>query len=94
MSTPLEAKKNSLIDTRLKNCSYFRGLVCSLQYLTLMHPNLSYSVNYVSQSMHVPNITHLKLVTCIMRYVKRTFKIGSHFTVNTSLNLYAFSYTN
>jgi len=87
MSTPLEAKKNFLTDTPLEDYSYFRGLVCSLKYLTLMHPNLSYSVNYVSQSMHVPNITHLKLVTCIMRYVKRTFKIGLHFTANTSLNL-------
>jgi len=79
MSTPLEAKKKySLIDTPLEDHSYFRGLVGSLQYLTLMRPNLSYSVNYVSQSMHIPNITHLKLVRCIIRSVKRTFRIGLH----------------
>jgi hypothetical protein len=63
MSTPLEAKtKIGSNDTPLDDPSYYRGLVGALQYLTLTRPDLSYSVNYVSQFMHSPTIMHLKMV--------------------------------
>ena len=68
MSTPLEAKtKTSSADTPLDDPSHFRGLVGSLQYLTLTRPDLSYNVNFVSQFMHAPNTTHLKMA--IVSYV-------------------------
>ncbi|XP_058099884.1 uncharacterized mitochondrial protein AtMg00810-like [Magnolia sinica] len=92
MSTPLEAKtKTSSNDILLDDPSYFRGLVGALQYLTLTRPNLSYSVNYVSQFIHSLTIVHLKLVRRILRYVKGTIDIGLHFTSNTTLDLCAFS---
>jgi hypothetical protein len=92
MSTPLEAKtKTSLTDIPLEDPSHFRGLVGSLQYLTLTRPNLSYSVNYMSQFMHAPAMTHLKMVRRILRYVKGKLNIGLHFSANTSLDLFAFS---
>ncbi|XP_022897658.1 uncharacterized protein LOC111411351 [Olea europaea var. sylvestris] len=71
MSTPLEAKaKTSSHNTSLAYPSYFRGLVGALQFLILTHPDLSYSVNYVSQFMYAPTIFHLKMVRRILRYVK------------------------
>jgi len=92
MSTPLEAKtKTSLTDIPLEDPSHFRGLVRSLQYLTLTQPDLSYSVNYVSQFMHAPAITHLKMVRRILQYVKGTLNTGLHFSTNTSHDLSAFS---
>lgn len=49
MSTPLKAKiKASLTNIPLEDPNHFRGLVGSLQYLTLTRPDLSYSVNYLS----------------------------------------------
>ncbi|RVX02174.1 Retrovirus-related Pol polyprotein from transposon RE1 [Vitis vinifera] len=63
MSTPLEAKtKTSPNNVLLEDPSYFRGLVGALQYLTLMRPDLSYSVNYASQFMHAPTLVHLKMI--------------------------------
>lgn len=95
MSTPLEAKtKHSLNDTPLQDPSYFRGIVGALQYLTLTHPDLSFSINYISQFMHAPTIMHLKMVRRILRYVKGTIHLGLHFTSNTTLDLVAFSYAN
>jgi hypothetical protein len=63
MSTHLEVKfKIDADTTSIANPSQFRRIVGALQYLTLTRPDLSYSVNYVSQFMHNPTITHLRLV--------------------------------
>jgi len=92
MSTPLEAKtKISSNDILMENPSYYRGIVGALQYLTLTRPNLSFSVNYVSQFMHAPTMTHLKMVRRILRYVKGTIEMGLHFSSHTTLDLFAFS---
>lgn len=49
MSTPLETKtKISSNDILVEDSNYYRGLVGALQYLTLTHLDLSFSVNYVS----------------------------------------------
>ncbi|XP_028223511.1 uncharacterized protein LOC114405009 [Glycine soja] len=91
-STPLEAKmKMTSNTTPLDDPSYFRGLVGSLQYLTLTHPNISYSVNFVSQFMNSPTIVHLQMAHRILRYVKGTIDVGLHFTSHTTLDLFAFS---
>ena len=92
MSTPLEAKTTDSPNTPLmEDVSFYRGLVGSLQYLTLTRPDLSFSVNYVSQFMHAPTTAHLKMVRRILRYVKGTINNGLHFTSTTKLHLSAFS---
>ena len=93
ISTPLKAKtRTSSNNVLLEDPSYFRGLVGALQYLTLTRPDLSYSVNYASQFMHVPTVVHLKMVRRILRYVKGTIDINLYFTSNTKLDLCVFSY--
>nr|XP_034924377.1 uncharacterized mitochondrial protein AtMg00810-like [Populus alba] len=92
MSTPLEAKtKISSNNTLMEDPSYYRGIVGALQYLTLTRPDLSFSVNYVSQFMHAPTMTHLKMVRRILRYVKGTIEMGLHFSSHITLDLFAFS---
>ena len=89
MNTSLESKtRTSSNNVVLEDPSYFKGLVGSLQYLTLTRPDLSHSVNYASQFMHAPTIVHLKMVRRILRYVKGIINIG--FTSNTTLDLCAF----
>ena len=92
MGTPLESKtKTSSTDSLLEDPSYYRGIVGALQYLTLTCPDISFSVNYVSQFMHAPTNKHLKMVRRILRYVKGTINIGLHFSSHTTLDLCAFS---
>lgn len=81
MSSLLEAKtKITSHNTSLEDPSYFRGLVGTLRYLTLTHPDISYSVNYESQFMHFPTIICLKMVQHILRYVEGPIDIDLHFT--------------
>lgn len=92
MPTPLVQKSVSTsVDTPVDDPSYFRVLVGSLQYLTLTRPDLSFSVNYVSQFMHSPHMSHLKYVRRILRYLKGTLDLGLSLTADTSLALSAFS---
>ncbi|XP_022891683.1 uncharacterized protein LOC111406502 [Olea europaea var. sylvestris] len=92
MSPPLKAKtKTSSNEILLEDPSYNRGLVGALQYLALTHPDISFSVNYVSQFMHTPTMTHLKMVRRILRYVKGTIEMGLHFSSHSALDLFAFS---
>ncbi|KAJ0028636.1 hypothetical protein Pint_36096 [Pistacia integerrima] len=92
MSTPFEAKtKTSSNEILIEDPSYYRGLVGALQYLTLTRPDISFSVNYVSQFMHTPTMTHLKMVRRILRYVKETIEMGLHFSSHSTLDLFAFS---
>ncbi|KAK9082407.1 hypothetical protein Syun_031825 [Stephania yunnanensis] len=63
MNTPIESRPDPLNNnTPVEDQSDFRSIVGALQYLTLTRPDLSYSVNYVSQFMHAPTLGHLKLV--------------------------------
>ncbi|XP_050231789.2 uncharacterized mitochondrial protein AtMg00810-like [Mercurialis annua] len=92
MSTPLEEKTKGLdSNIMLDDVSFYRSIVGALQYLTLTRPDLSYSVNFVSQFMHAPTISHLKMVRRILRYVKGSIHLGLDFTSHTTLDLSAFS---
>jgi len=92
MSTPLEVKfKIDADTTSIVDPSQFRRIIGALQYLTLTQPDLSYSVNYVSQFMHNPTVAHLKLVQRILRYLKGTIATGLHLSSKTTLELHAFS---
>jgi len=90
MSTSLEAKtKTTTNDILLQDPHVFRGLVGALQYLTLTRPDISYSVNFISQFMHAPTIIHFKMVHRILRYIKGTIDTGLNFTSHSTLDLCA-----
>lgn len=65
----------------------YRSLVGALQYLTITRPDLSYSVNQVSQFLHVPTEDHFQAVKRILRYVKGTISYGLSFHVLLQLPL-------
>ncbi|KAF5455446.1 hypothetical protein F2P56_025019 [Juglans regia] len=90
--TPMTQKFKTVMDsTALCDPHTYRSLVGALQYLTLTRPDISFSVNYVSQFMHAPTQDHFTMVRRILRYVKGTAHHGLHIQNSSTLDLYAFS---
>lgn len=81
MSTPLAAKPplTATNGEPLENPTLFREMVRSFQYLTITHPNISFTVNTVAQFMSQPRTTHLMAAKRILRYVKGTLAYGLSF---------------
>jgi len=76
IGTPLKAQtKFSSNDTHLDDPSHFQKLVGSLLYLTLTRPDLTYNVNFLSQFMHAPTVTHLKMIRRISQFLKGILKL-------------------
>lgn len=92
MSTPMESKTKGLTDdTPLSDPSFYRSIVGGLQYLALTRPDLTFSVNFVSQFMQSPSASSMKMVQRILRYVKGSISLGLHLTGDTTLDLCGFS---
>ncbi|XP_042029931.1 uncharacterized mitochondrial protein AtMg00810-like [Salvia splendens] len=58
----------------------YRSVVGALQYVTITRPELSFSVNKVSQYMPCPLDSHWKAVKRILRYLSGSTDYGLHIT--------------
>jgi histone deacetylase 1/2 len=74
-----------------EDSTQFRSIVGALQYLTLTHPDLAFSVNKVCQYLHAPTTEHWIAAKRILKYVKDTLKLGITFRKSSSTFLSAFS---
>ncbi|XP_049411223.1 uncharacterized mitochondrial protein AtMg00810-like [Solanum stenotomum] len=71
ISTPLEQKHGlQQVTGNSIDVSTYSRIVGSLQYLTITRPDISHTVNLVSQFMQTPNTKHLQAVKRILIYVK------------------------
>ncbi|PKU75707.1 putative mitochondrial protein [Dendrobium catenatum] len=68
----------------------YRSITGALQYLTLTRPDISFSVNLLSQNMHEPHPKHFYLLKRLLRYIKGTLNFGLPIT-KTDLVLKSFS---
>nr|XP_043639383.1 uncharacterized mitochondrial protein AtMg00810-like [Erigeron canadensis] len=75
MHTPLEmnitVKPFTKNGKMLDNITVYQKLIGKLIYLTLTRPDISYSVQCLSQFMHAPSQEHFDLGLRILRYVKK-----------------------
>ena len=88
MLTNLKLSKNEgdpFLDGKL-----YRSTVGALQYATITRPEISFSVNKVSQFMASPLDSHWKAVKRILRYLAGTMDYGLH-VQKTEFKLVAFS---
>lgn len=93
VSTPMSSSV-SLMATpgvALSDPTFYRATVGSLQYLALTRPNISFSVNRLSQFMHAPTTIHEEAVKRVLRYLAGTVTQGLFFSAKSPLNLHAFS---
>jgi len=77
--------------TILSDPSQYRTVVGSLQYLSLTRPDISFTVNKLSQFMHQPTSDHWELVKRLLRYLCGTLNEGVVIHRNSQVTLHAFS---
>jgi hypothetical protein len=93
VTTPMEQnlKISQSTGEILDDPSPYRRLVGRLLYLTVTRPDISYSVQKLSQFMSKPTSMHLTAAYRVLRYIKGTSGQGLFFPSHSDLQLKAFS---
>ncbi|KAK1429347.1 hypothetical protein QVD17_11555 [Tagetes erecta] len=98
ISNPIEQnivvtdKQNSYKeDFELSDVTGYQKLIGKLIYLTLTRPDISYTVGCLSQFMHKPLDSHLKIAMRLLRYLKESPGKGCFISKSDSLNLTAYA---
>ncbi|WVY94393.1 hypothetical protein V8G54_033481 [Vigna mungo] len=92
VTTPMSSScdLSAASDASTCNFSEYRRIVGSLQYLSLTRPDVSFSVNKLSQYMAAPTEIHMQAAKRILRYLKGTIDHGLQLRRDSNLHLTAF----
>ncbi|KAK1415059.1 hypothetical protein QVD17_30829 [Tagetes erecta] len=71
--------------------THYQSLVGALQYLTITRPDISYSMNQVSQFLQKPTVYHYQSVKHTLRYVKGTIRYGLKYTKPVTTTVLGYS---
>lgn len=77
--------------TPLSDPSQYRRLIGRLLYLTVTRPDITFSVNYLSQFMQHPRTCHLDAVFRILRYLRGTVNHGIFLSSSSKLHLQGYT---
>ena len=89
MSSTLSLSLND--GTLPTDATEYRKTIGKLQYLSFTRPDISFSVNKLSQFMHAPTTAHWQAVKRLLRYLKQTMSYGLKITRQSSSGLYMYS---
>ncbi|GJT78966.1 ribonuclease H-like domain-containing protein [Tanacetum coccineum] len=94
-ATPLEqnlaiCNEPTEVDKILDNITQYQRLIRKLIYLTHTRPDISYSVYCLSQFMHKPLRSHIRIALKVLRYLKSNPGKGIHIVRQPKASLEAF----
>lgn len=93
VTTPMATSPKLSLHTgiRFSDPTEYRSVVGSLQYLSFTRPDISFSVNRLSQFMDSPTMDHWNAVKRVLRYLAGTSDHGIFLKRGNSTTLHAFS---
>ncbi|KAM6555970.1 hypothetical protein CsatB_002989 [Cannabis sativa] len=93
MNTPMEAnlKLGQNDKEKLADPTLYRRIIGKLQYLTITRPDISYSVNKLSQFLAVPQASHMNAAVRVLQYIKSTPGQGIYFPATCKIQLRAYT---
>uniref|UniRef100_A0A803QA39 Reverse transcriptase Ty1/copia-type domain-containing protein n=1 Tax=Cannabis sativa TaxID=3483 RepID=A0A803QA39_CANSA len=94
MNAPMEANLKLCQDANddpLADATLYRRIIGKLQYLTITRPDLSFSVNKLSQYLGTPRASHLVAAQRVLHYVKGTPGQGIFFSAQSKIELEAYT---
>ncbi|KAD4384488.1 hypothetical protein E3N88_24656 [Mikania micrantha] len=78
-------------DSVLTNITGYQKLVGKLIHLSHTRPDISYSVHFLSQYMHCPKDSHLRVAMRLLRYLKKSHSKGILFSKGSSFELKSYA---
>ena len=87
LNVKLSQDEGDLID----DPSMYRRMIGKLLYFTITRPDLSFSVNRLSQFLIKPRIPHLQATYHVLQYVKATVGQGLFYSSSSAIELKAFA---
>ncbi|KAM6551428.1 hypothetical protein CsatB_001236 [Cannabis sativa] len=90
----MEVKLGQDEKEKLADPTLHRKIVGKLQYLTITRPDISYSVNKLSQFLSTPRVTHMHAAQRVLQHVKSYPRQGIFYAANTKVKLHAYTDSN
>ncbi|GJT48893.1 retrovirus-related pol polyprotein from transposon TNT 1-94 [Tanacetum coccineum] len=83
MSSDTKLTKNKECES--EDSTKYRGMICSLLYLTASRPDIMFSVCLCERFQEYPKISHLEVVKCIFRHIKGTTHLELWYSKGTGI---------
>uniref|UniRef100_A0A3Q7HIY5 Reverse transcriptase Ty1/copia-type domain-containing protein n=1 Tax=Solanum lycopersicum TaxID=4081 RepID=A0A3Q7HIY5_SOLLC len=77
-------------DHLLSDPGEYQRLIGRLLYLTITRPDIAFAVQYLSQYMHSPKVSHMVAATRVIKYVKQSPGLGVFMSAHVSSCLTAY----
>ncbi|KAF3663559.1 hypothetical protein FXO38_10576 [Capsicum annuum] len=93
VQTPMSIFEALLVDNGAPKTDgkEYRNVLGKLQYLFFTRPDITYSVNKLTQFKNSPSVVHWTAIKRILQYLKKTSQNGIHISPYYSTDLYAYT---